>query len=275
MAFRLNKSVRTAKQTIKKASQDAALTAVEPAVNIMCSPASLKNVKRALFVQPHPDDNQIGAGGTMAMLVASGAEVWELTVTDDRFADPKYIGVENETLTTRQSEALAAQKLLGVKNAGFLGFADKTRASIDEISQAILPVIRRIQPDIVITVDPYLPNECHSDHIKVGQAVKFACMDSECNFYPEFENGGLRSDAWRVKAIGFYYTDRANTVVDISGFEKLKMDSIKCHVSQAEQQLVAVVNLQQKLFARNTPYTAAERLCLLRYMHMHCFNLPV
>lgn len=266
---------RKIKKSLKYQAQNAALSALSPAVGVLCAPPSLKRVKRALFIQPHPDDNQIGAGGTMAWLVSRGAEVWELTVTDDRYSSPEYIGKENTAQTVRQEEAKAAQRLLGVKNAGFLGFADKTGASVDELSRAILPVIRRIKPDFVFTADPYLANECHSDHIKIGQAVKFACMDAECDFYPELENGALRTDAWKVKGLGFYYTDRANVTVDISAFEELKMNAIKCHVSQAEPSLIAVVRLQQKVFAEGTPYSAAEKLFLMRDLHMHCFNLPV
>ena len=36
-----------------------------------------------LAVQPHYDDNDIGAGGTLAALAASGVEVYYLTVTND------------------------------------------------------------------------------------------------------------------------------------------------------------------------------------------------
>ena len=268
----IKKRNRTIKFNVEKAALNGLSTA---AVGVLCSPPDLAKAKRVLFVQPHPDDNEIGAGGTMAWLVSIGVEVWELTCTDDRYAVPEYIGKENEVETIRQKEAQAAQKCLGVKNAGFLGFADKTRASVDEISQAILPVIRKIQPDYVLTVDPNLATESHSDHIKVGTAVKYACMDSECNFYPEFQDGKLRDDAWKVKGIGFYYTDKPTTLVDISDFEELKMESIKKHVSQADPILLTAVRLQQQAFAKGTPFKAAEPIRLQNSIQMHCFNLPI
>ncbi len=245
------------------------------AADPLCAPPDLSKAKRVLFVQPHPDDNEIGAGGTMAWLISLGVEVWELTVLDDRYADPQYIGKENEVETVRQKEAKAAQEYLGVKNAGFLGFADKTRATVDELSVAIMQVIRRVQPDYVLTADPLLVNECHSDHIKVGTAVKYACMDSECNFYPEFVNGKLREDAWKVKGVGFYYTDKPNTVVDITDFEEMKIESIKKHVSQCNVALLAAIRLQNQLFAQGTPFKSAEPLRLQSNLQMHCFNLPV
>ena len=100
-------------------------------------------------------------------------------------------------------------------------------------------------------------------------------MDAQCDFYPEFIDGKKRDDAWKVTAIGFYYTDKPNTLIDITDFQELKMESIKCHVSQAEPALLAAIMLQDKLFAEGTDFKAAEPLRMLSSLQMHCFNLPV
>ncbi|MBE6746987.1 MAG: PIG-L family deacetylase [Ruminococcaceae bacterium] len=275
MIFDFKKNKR--KASAKFDAGSAALSGIMPVAPFLCAPPSLREAKRVLFVQPHPDDNQIGAGGTIAWLISRGVECWELTVTDDRYANPEYIGKENEVETVRQKEAKAAQAYLGMKNAGFLGFADKTRATVDELSQAILKVIREIKPDFVLTVDPDLATECHSDHIKVGQAVKYACMDAMCDFYPEFIDGKPREDVHRVANIGFYYTDKPNTMIDISDYEETKMNSVACHVSQTtiDPSLMLVVRLQQQYHAQGTRYKAVEPLRLQRSLQMHCFNLPV
>ena len=275
MKNKIKNILRKRNGSIKYELKQGVLTAATAAADAICAPPNITKAKRVLFVQPHPDDNQIGAGGTIAYLRSLGVEVYELTVTDDRYAEPEYIGRENDVQTIRQKEALAAQQMLGMKNAGFLGFADKTDASEREISLKVVEVIRRIKPDYVITADPNLASECHSDHIKIGNAVKFAAMDALCNFYPDFVDGKLRDDAWRVKGVGFYYTDKPNTLIDITDFEELKMDSIKCHVSQAEPALLAAIMLQQKLFAEGTDFKAAEPLRMLSSLQMHCFNLPV
>ncbi len=273
--MKIKEIFRKRNNSIKFATAKSVLTAATSAADMLCSPPDLSKAKKVLFVQPHPDDNQIGAGGTIAWLRSLGVEVYELTVTDDRYAEPEYIGKENEVQTVRQKEALAAQQMLGMKNAGFLGFADKNDASEREISLKIVEVIREIKPDYVLTADPNLANECHSDHIKVGNAVKYAVMDAQCNFYPEFIDGKLRNDAWKCKGVGFYYTDAPNTLVDITEFEELKMKAIKCHVSQAEPTLLAAIMLQQTMFAEGTDFKAAEPLRLISDLQMHCFNLPV
>ena len=273
--MKVKEIIRKRNASAKFVATKAVVSKVTAAADLLCSPPDLSKAKRVLFVQPHPDDNQIGAGGTMAWLKSIGVEVYELTVTDDRYAEPEYIGKENKVQTLRQKEALAAQKYLGVKNAGFLGFADKNDNSEREISLKIMEVIRQLKPDYVITADPNLETECHSDHIKVGNAVKYAAMDAQCNFYPDFIDGKLRDDAWKVKGVGFYYTDKPNTIIDITDFEETKMQSIKCHKSQAEPALLAAIMLQQQMFAEGTEFKAAEPLRMLNNLQMHCFNLPV
>jgi LmbE family N-acetylglucosaminyl deacetylase len=237
------------------------------------SPPPLDGIKRALFIQPHPDDNEIGAGGTMAYLVERGAEVYELTVTDDRFSSDTMSG--SELVAMRQREALAAMEVLGVKNAGFLGFSDKTGASVEELAAAILPVIRAVQPDAVFSVDPNLRDECHSDHIKVGTAVKYCVMDSNIKHYPEQPGGEVHKDAFEVKILGQYYTDKPNTVVDIEAYREKKYEAIMCHASQCSTELLMILDVQSGILAEGTEFEHVERLRLLSNIHFHCFVLPV
>ena len=234
----------------------------------LLKPPALSEIRRALFIQPHADDNEIGAGGTIARLVQSGAEVFSLTVTDDRFCDgPQYDGHE----TVRQREALAACAVLGVHHAAFLGFADKTDASVREISRAILPYIRSLQPDAVFSCDPTLPNECHSDHIKVGYAVRFAVMDATCSFYPPCTDGRRHTDTWRVPILGQYYTDQPNTLIDISAFYEKKCAAVRCHQSQDPEALLRMIGLLNR-YEGGGAGSAVERMKLLRGEHLHCFT---
>lgn len=248
------------------------IRAANPAAAKLMKPPKLRGIKRALFVQPHPDDNQIAAGGTIAMLIDQGTEVFELTALDDRYTDLTYSG---EGYTLRQKEALAAQGSLGMKNAGFLGFGDRTSAPMRELADAITLVIRRLQPDAVFTADPNLENECHEDHIKVAQAVRTACIDANIAFLPDYDGGKPRSDVWKVSTLGFYYTDKPNTLVDISDYEEAKLAAMQCHASQMEPALVLSIKLLAQQFAAGTGYAAAEPLRMISWLHTHCFNLPV
>jgi len=260
------------KASLKLRLERGVIRAFSPAAQKLMEPPKLAGIQRALFIQPHPDDNQIGAGGTIAMLVDQGAEVFELTALDDRFVDLTYSG---EGLTLRQKEVLAAQECLGMKNAGFLGFGDRTKAPMREIADAITQVIRKIQPDAVFTCDPNLENECHEDHRKVSRAVATAVVDATISFLPEYQNGAPREDTWKVKTLGFYYTDKPNTIVDISDYEEKKIAAVECHASQLAPGLVLSVKLLAQQFAAGTEYEAVEVLRMISSLHTHCFNLPV
>ncbi|NLF36672.1 MAG: PIG-L family deacetylase [Clostridiaceae bacterium] len=241
-----------------------------PIISHLRKPPKLKGIKRALFIQPHADDNQIGAGGMMALLAESGAEVYELTVTDDRLLERDKNGP-----TTRQLEALQAQQFLNVKNAGFLGFCDKTQEPVEKISQAILPIIRKIKPDAVFTPDPNLATECHSDHIKTGTAVKYAVLDAMCDFYPYSEDGKARHEIWTTPILAFYYTDKPNRKVDISKYIDKKLDSVKCHKSQVDNNLLMFVKELAKIAAKETKYKYAEQYRALSTLQTHCFNISL
>ena len=87
-------------------------------------PPDIYEAKRILAVQPHYDDNDIGAGGTLAALVENGAALFYLTVTDD------LVGVIDQSLTEEQmtaqlrAEQDQAGKAIGVSAQYWLGYPD-------------------------------------------------------------------------------------------------------------------------------------------------------
>lgn len=243
-------------------------------INAIHLPPRILEAKRVLVVSPHPDDAQLGAGGTLARLLSLGAEVWELTATDDRFSIPGYTWHEGDPLTPRQQESVNAQNYMGMKNAGFLGFRDKTTADVPTIGKEIAAVIRRIRPDLVLTVDPTNRHESHCDHVKVGNAVRFACLDCDCRFYPDFIDGQLRHDQYIVSAVGYFHTDAPNTLVDITAFKETKMKSIEFHHVN-EPELMASLQYHEEYFGKKAGVHYAEAFRLQGYHQFHCFSLPL
>ena len=233
----------------------------------------LEDIKRALFIEPHPDDNEIGAGGTIAWLRAHNADVYALTITDDRLDCDRAQFKDN--LSLRQRESLAAAECLGMKHAGFLGFSDKTDASAEEIAAKIVPIIRAIQPDAVFSVDPTLPNECHRDHIKVGWAVRYAVMYAICDFYPRLPDNTRHPDTWQISVLGQYFTAEPNTLPDIGPFWKSKLDAMNCHGSQMNPSLLLALDAQSRWFGEKAGTERSEALKLYSFLQLHCFNLPV
>lgn len=94
-----------------------ALESIIPVPDVM-------QAKRVLAVQPHYDDNDIAAGGTLAALHAAGAEIVYLTVTDD------LMGVIDASLSPGAAAAQlkreqeAAGKIIGVSQHYWLGYPD-------------------------------------------------------------------------------------------------------------------------------------------------------
>ena len=82
------------------------------------------SAKRILCIQPHYDDNDIGAAGILAQLAKNGVEIIYLTVTND------LMGVVDSSLSDEKAAAalkrdqFAAAEIVGVKEQYWLGYPD-------------------------------------------------------------------------------------------------------------------------------------------------------
>ena len=138
--------------------------------------ANLLQATRVLAVQPHYDDNDVGAGGTLAALCDAGVEVSYLTVMDD------LVGVLDADLSDAAARAQLEREqkvsgaIIGVKEQYWLGYPDAGPYDYFALRNDIVKHIRILQPDYLFTCDPWLPNEAHQDHIVVGRAVAEASL---------------------------------------------------------------------------------------------------
>ena len=86
----------------------------------------IEKYERYLFLGPHPDDIEIGAGATAAKLAAAGKQICFLICTDGRFGDgnaPKDC-TGQALINLRKQEAIASAAALGVTDVRFLGLSD-------------------------------------------------------------------------------------------------------------------------------------------------------
>ena len=230
----------------------------------------LEDIKSALFIQPHPDDNEIGAGGTMALLVKKGIPVYGLTVTEGRggssYYSPEQLG------EIRKREAQEAMDVLGVKNLGTLGYHNGNPIIHERLVEELVKVIRDIKPYAIFTVDPNLENEMHPVHIAVGKAVQEAYMRSGQVYYPFSENQ-RHKDAYQVPVIGYYFTLNDNTVVNIEDTYDLKIKAIKKHESQVNEVFLEQLEAMYAIISQTTEYKYAEKLKLLKNIHTHAFAI--
>ncbi len=112
----------------------------------------------ALVMAPHPDDEVLGAGGTIARMSAAGSDVHIGVVT--RGTEPLF---SEEANVRAKREAAAAHQVLGVAKTHFLEFPAAELDTIQhrELNRAIAELMRDVAPDVVFV--PF-PGDIHKDH---------------------------------------------------------------------------------------------------------------
>jgi LmbE family N-acetylglucosaminyl deacetylase len=137
-----------------------------------------------MAVLAHPDDESLGAGGTLARYAAEGVEVFLLTATrgesgryfghgreDEQHPGPSALG------NVREAELRAAARVLGVREVSLLGYRDQhlDRADPREAAGRIAAHLRRVRPDVVLTFGPEGAYG-HPDHIAISQLTTAALV---------------------------------------------------------------------------------------------------
>lgn len=230
-----------------------------------------EEIKSALFIQPHPDDNEIGAGGAMALLAKRGIPVYGLTVTEGRGGSDIY--TPEQLSEIRKNEADDAMKITGAINLGDLGYHNTNPIVHEKLVEDIVRVIRQVKPDAIFTIDPYLPNEMHPVHIKTGKAVEEAYLRCGQKSYP-FHEDWQHEDAFKPRTLGFYYTEDDNTIVDITEVFNTKLDAIRAHHSQMQENDVLMLKKLFELTSADQNGKIVERFKLLSNLHTHAFAMP-
>jgi len=172
----------------------------------------------------HPDDAELGAGGTIAKEVANGKKVGIIDLTRGE------LGTRGSA-ELRDQEAKAAAVILNVSVRENLGFRDGFFIN-DEIHQLeIIKMIRKYRPEIVLC---NAIEDRHIDHGKGSKLVSDACFLSGL-MKIETELGGNSQGSWRPKFVYHYIQWKNITpdfVLDISGFMDKKVAAILAYSSQ-------------------------------------------
>lgn len=232
----------------------------------------LANARRVLCVQPHYDDNDIGAGGTVASLIEAGAEVTYLTVTDDRLGVRDSVPESEVASLLRREQAMAAKEI-GVQHQIWLDFPDGGEYDYFELRRALVREIRRVRPDFVLTCDPWAPYEAHSDHVQVGRATAEAILFQRFARFrtdPEVDAAHI---PYGLDGIAFYFSATPNTVCDIDVGRARKHRALDAYVSQfsdLERQLLhGALEIREREWAKGQVFTFGEAFKVLSPAHLH------
>ncbi|MDX2153378.1 MAG: PIG-L family deacetylase [Bryobacteraceae bacterium] len=190
---------------------------------------------RILALHSHPDDIEILAGGTVALLARAGHHVTMATMTCGDCGSREY-GPE-ELSAIRREEARRAASLIGAEYVA-LGFKDLAIFNDDASRRRVTAAIRNARPDIVLTAAPV---DYHCDHEATSSLVRDACFGVSA---PNYDCSAY-SDAAALDAIPhLYFMDsaasqdrdgrviRPDFVVDVRAVFALKREMLECHESQ-------------------------------------------
>jgi len=121
-----------------------------------------------LVIGPHPDDQELGMGGSIVRLVAQGHAVHLVDMTN---GEPTPFG----SVETRAREAAAAAKVMGVQRT-LLGLPNRQVVHDVPSRHKLAAVIRRYRPDWM-----FLPfqTDAHPDHVAVTRIGEDARFDAK------------------------------------------------------------------------------------------------
>ncbi len=174
----------------------------------------------------HPDDAELGAGGTIAKEIANGKRLGIVDLTRGE------LGTRG-TADIRDMEAAKAAKILGLSVRENLEFADGFFVNDKTHQLGIIRMLRKYKPEIVLC---NAVEDRHIDHGRGSKLVSDACfLSGLAKVATKIEGDGHWQRPWRPRSV-YHYIQWKNTepdfVVDISGYIDLKMEAISAYASQ-------------------------------------------
>src|SRR5215813_560825 len=192
-------------------------------------------LERVMVVTAHPDDSELGAGGTIAKMVKEGREVTYVIVTRGNKGSGDRTMTPERLARIREEEQRNAARVLGVEVVDFLGFPDCELEDTRESRLAVTAAIRRHRPDVLIIQNPNRTKNLgasHRDH-RIAAGIALDCvypLARDHMAFPELMAQGL--EPHKVKEVHVMWWENPDLVVDISDTIDLKLKALQCHASQ-------------------------------------------
>jgi bacillithiol biosynthesis deacetylase BshB1 len=171
-----------------------------------------------LVFGPHPDDIEIGIGGTVAKHAALGHQVGLCDLTRGEMGS-------NGTPDERLAEAEAARLVLGAAWRENLAWPDRAIGGEDQIRQAAA-LIRRVRPRAIAI--PYW-HDRHPDHAAASHVLTEAIFNARLRRYQ------ADGDPWLAEWTCYYFINdsiQASFLVDVSAHYEVKRRALACYRSQ-------------------------------------------
>lgn len=191
--------------------------------------------KTAFAIGCHPDDIEIVMAGTMLKLKAAGYELHYMNVANGSLGTNKY---EYRTIVPmRRKEAMASAKMMGAVFHESL-CDDLEVFYSKELLERLVPIVREVEPDIILTHAPY---EYMEDHVNAGRlAVSAAFCRGMVNFKCKPKRKAIDRPVTVYHCLSHTLTDQLRRpvvpgiFVDITDVVSMKRKLLACHKSQKD-----------------------------------------
>jgi bacillithiol biosynthesis deacetylase BshB1 len=178
-----------------------------------------------LVLSPHPDDAELYCSGTIAKHIAIGKKVGIADLTQGE------LGTRG-TVEIRRQEAARAAALLNLTIRENVGLRDGYFVNNDSHQLEVIKIIRKYQPEIVITS---AIADRHPDHARAAELVESACFYAGLRKIKTVSNDDTEQEAWRPKMVLNFIQDtyiKPDILIDITEYWPQKVASIREYKSQ-------------------------------------------
>ncbi|MEY2725633.1 MAG: hypothetical protein RLZZ458_1500 [Planctomycetota bacterium] len=215
-----------------------------------------------IAVGAHPDDVEIGCGGTLARMVQQGCRVGIVDLTD---GEPTPLSPGPEV---RLQEAQEAAKVLGVHFRVTLDLPNRRLFDSFESRVALAKVFRRWRPRLVLGIADKTPM-ASPDHWQAMQITDAAVFYSRLSKWDEHFEGlpvhRIQRQLWYPLGLQTLHHPEGGGafVSDISATLQTKLDSIRCYRTQfppGKERVFRLVEGQGRMLGASAGYEAGELL---------------
>ena len=173
----------------------------------------------------HPDDVELGCGGTISKSLSQNKKVAIIDLTRGELGTRGSVEV-------RKKESSEASKILGINCRENLDFKDGFFKNDKKHQLIVISKIREFKQDIVLCNSS---EDRHIDHVKGSILVNDSCFLSGLEKIETFDINKNRQEVWRPKIVLEYIQwneIKPDFIFDISGYLKIKLDAVKAYSSQ-------------------------------------------
>ena len=173
----------------------------------------------------HPDDVELGCGGSISLSKSQGKSIAIIDLTQGELST-------RGTVETRKKESQEAAKILGVNHRENMNFRDGFFQNDESHQLELIKKIRLYRPEIVLCTATH---DRHLDHGKANSLVNDSCFLSGLEKIETINGNGDRQDPWRPKLVLEYiqWLDvQPDIIVDISHQLETKINAVKTYRTQ-------------------------------------------